>query len=119
MSRIFGIVLTLLFAGALQAQTPSDDTSRGSAPPGTRDGAGPADGAITGGSILPGESAGTPQVRGTSERAKERCEELTGTLREQCLLRERNAGSGASAQPDIDSARRSDPRIEPPPQNPR
>src|SRR5262249_58248885 len=46
------------------AQT-TGDPSRGNTPPGmSQDGSGPADGAIKGGSIRPGESAGQPNTGG-------------------------------------------------------
>ena len=82
----------------------------------------PQDGAIKGGSIVPGETAGQPDGRGTaspSARGVQRCNELTGTLREQCLEQERNAGSGSTRS--ADPAAVPTPRApgEPPPQNPR
>jgi hypothetical protein len=77
------------------------------------DGSRPADGAIKGGAILPGESAGMPD-----ERAKSRCSDLEGTLREQCLERERGASSGGTRLPDADIAKPPPPREAPPPQNP-
>jgi hypothetical protein len=46
-----------------------------------------------------------------SQRAASRCKELSGALREQCLLQEQGAGSGATSAPE--------PRTAPPPQNPR
>ena len=70
----------------------------------------PSDGAIQGGSIRPGETSGAPDSRPTpapSPRGAERCRELSGTLREQCLEQERGSSAGASAPG------------EPPPQNPR
>jgi hypothetical protein len=83
---------------------------RGLLPPGTsQDGSRPADGAIKGGAILPGETAGVP--------GKKKCEELTGTLREDCLKQEREAGTGST-----DSRVRETPPSPPvttPPQNPR
>lgn len=48
----------------------------------------PADGAIKGGSILPGEQGGVPDAR----KMRERCEEMSGTLREDCLKQQRDAG---------------------------
>lgn len=75
----------------------ADDFGGGSTPPGeSRSGAAPADGAITGGSLAPGETGGTPKhdptvdegrsaAAGGSAKARERCYELQGTLREQCL----------------------------------
>jgi hypothetical protein len=82
---------------------------RGSAPGGSR----PQDGALKGGSIVPGESAGVP------DNAASRCSDLTGTLREQCLARERDAaGTGATRLPELDAAKPPPPREAPPPQNP-
>jgi hypothetical protein len=74
-----------LFAGAAYAQ----DAERASTPPGTsQDGANPADGALKGGSILPGEQSGVPDA----QKMRERCEQLEGTLREDCLKQQRDAG---------------------------
>jgi len=75
-----------------------------------KEGAKPSDGAIRGGSVLPGETSGTPDGRATpapSPRGAERCNELSGTLRDQCLEQERKASAGATRAPG-----------EPPPQNP-
>ena len=115
------IALSLITAGNfLLAQTSGTES------PEVRDGSktAPADGAITGGSIrqgagrdtegaTPGMGAGTV----TSEDAVKRCNELSGSLREQCLLQERGAGTGGTA--DKPEERRADPREAPPPQNPR
>ena len=57
----------------------------------------PADGAIKGGSIP-----------APDKRAGERCKELSGTLREQCLEQEHKGAAGATRAPG-----------EPPPQEPR
>ena len=76
-----------------------------------KDGAKPSDGAIKGGSVLPGESSGTPDGRSApapAVRGVERCNELAGTLREQCLEQEHKASAGATRAPG-----------EPPPQDPR
>jgi len=74
-----------------------------------KDGAKPSDGAIKGGSVLPGETSGTPDARRTPpSRGPERCNELSGTLREQCLEQERKSTAGATRAPG-----------EPPPQEPR
>jgi hypothetical protein len=123
------VALTLLgFAGAAAAQT-GDDTPRAA------DGSRPSDGAITGGSvtggssgsgsIVPGESGGVPAV-GRSDNPAERikrCQELTGTLREQCLLQEQSSSTGGvripgtapgDAEPETPGL-----RSDPPPQNPR
>lgn len=107
------------FAGA---QT-GGDAGRGSTPPGvSRDGAGPSEGAIKGGAILPGESAGVPDgspgTAPSADRALSRCYELSGTLREQCLRDARNAGAGATRPSEAPPTVR-DPAHSPPPQNPR
>jgi len=97
------------FAATAVAQSPgTGDAPRGSTPPGTsQDGSRPADGAITGGAtsggILPGEHGGKPadadkdKGRATSgATAKEkiaRCEQLSGTLREECLRKQRDEAS--------------------------
>jgi hypothetical protein len=71
----------------------------------------PSDGAIKGGSVLPGETSGIPDERrlpAPTPSGVERCKELSGTLREQCLEQERKASAGATRAPG-----------EPPPQEPR
>lgn len=78
---------------------------RGSIPPGSsQDGSRPADGAIKGGSILPGESGGVPDASAgasaPSERAISRCMELKGTLRADCLRRVEDASAGGMRFPD-------------------
>jgi hypothetical protein len=92
------LALSFFAAGAL-AQT-SGDSTRGSTPPGmSQDGAAPAEGAIKGGSIRPGEAGGLPNTGGTapdSAERKERCEQLTGKLREDCLQREQSGAAGAT-----------------------
>ena len=87
----------------------STPIGRGAATDGSR----PADGAIKGGAILPGEAAGMPD-----ERAKSRCADLQGTLREQCLAQERRSSTGGTRLPDPDIARPPQTREAPPPQNP-
>ena len=77
----------LLFSGLAFAQDAKDkEVSK------------PADGAIKGGT-LPSKPA---------KRGIERCNDLSGTLREQCLDQERKASAGATRAPG-----------EPPPQEPR
>lgn len=114
-------VLTLAIALPALAQVPSGDGDRASTPPGTsRDGTAPSDGAIKGGSIAPGESGGVPagkSVTPSAERAMNRCNDLEGVLREQCLRQERGGGSGATSAPG--PATPPSPREAPPPQNPR
>ena len=104
--RIVFIVAAWALAGPVLPQA----GERGSLPPGTsQDGSRPADGAIKGGAILPGETAGVP--------GKQKCEQLTGSLREDCLKQEREAGTGST-----DSRVRETPPSPPvttPPQNPR
>ena len=73
----------------------------------------PSDGAIQGGAIVPGETGGMP-----TDRAASRCSDLTGTLREQCVARERDAGAGATRLPEVDAAKPPPAREAPPPQNP-
>lgn len=93
--------LSLMCAVAF-AQT-TGDPARGNTPPGTsQDGSRPADGAIKGGSILPGESGGLPNKDDPvgAEARLQRCNELTGTLREECLKKERSAAGGTSAPRD-------------------
>jgi len=114
--RLIAATAFLALASAASAQAPE---GRGNTPPGmSRDGSVPGDGALTGGSIAPGERGGMPSGRDTTagrEDALKRCLDLEGVLREQC---QRNAGSGGTTPPrspgsDIE------PRVAPPPQNPR
>ena len=124
------LALTLSgFAGIAAAQTTDDSPT-----PRAADGSRPSDGAITGGStggsatggsIVPGESGGVPAV-GRSDSAAERikrCNQLTGTLREQCLLQEQNSSTGGVSIPGTAPGgadlKAPPPRIDPPPQNPR
>src|SRR6267154_2486021 len=53
----------------------------------------PAVGAIKGGSIVPGENGGLPKTAPSTDPAErdKRCSELSGTLRDDCLLKEQNA----------------------------
>ena len=117
------ILATALVAFAATAAAQTGDTGRGSTPPGSsRDGAAPGDGAITGGSIAPGERSGVPDgASNTKDEAVKRCAELEGILREQCL---RDAGRGGSG-PTVPATKAPiggseiEPRVAPPPQNPR
>jgi hypothetical protein len=113
--KAFSVAVALLvFAGFSGAQEPG----RGSTPPGTsQDGSGAADGAIKGGSIQPGERSGMPD----QAPAVKRCQELAGSLREQCLKDAESASGGTTvpgALPKPDPNVR-DPSAAPPPQNPR
>ena len=91
-------ILAIAFTQPLFAQT----GERGSVPPGqSRDGAAPSDGALKGGSILPGETSGMPDTKADRAKAQIRCEELSGTLREDCLKQEREAAAGGSKAAEI------------------
>ena len=109
--RLIAATALVTLAAAASAQAP--DTGRGNTPPGmSRDGSAPGDGAITGGSIAPGERGGVPSGRDTNtdrEKAIKRCNDLEGLLREQCLRNADSAGGGSTSEP----------RDAPPPQNPR
>lgn len=96
-------------AGAL-AQPMSDD-GRGSTGPGAaQDGSRPNEGAITGGT--------TGGARRPPPKGVRRCMELTGSLREQCLLQEEGASTGGTL-PDPAGGKAVPPPVAPPPQNPR
>jgi hypothetical protein len=113
--KLCRLAATLLFSVAVPGLAQTTDNPA-STPLGRGAGTGdsrPADGAIKGGAILPGESAGMP-----SERAKSRCADLQGTLREQCLAQERGSSTGGTRLPDPDIARPPQTREAPPPQNP-
>jgi len=106
-------VLALAFCAAAAAQS----ESRGTVPPGTAaDGSRPSDGAIKGGSILPGERGGVPENAPSPERRIAKCNELSGVLRDDCLRREQEAGTGAT-RPMLDPKDKVP--GSPPPQNPR
>lgn len=104
--RLVFVVAAWTLAGPVLPQA----GERGSTPPGvSQDGSQPSDGAIKGGSILPGERSGVP--------GRQKCQELMGTLREDCLKQEREAGAG-STEPRIRETVPSAP-VTTPPQNPR
>jgi hypothetical protein len=93
------VAALLFFAGAAFAQGPTGADVK------------PSDGAIKGGSVLPGERSGVPENRPTpapTPGGVERCNELSGTLRDECLEKDRRAGVGATRAPG-----------DPPPQEPR
>ena len=96
--RLLILVLALSPALAL-AQT--GESTRGNTPPGmSQDGSGPLDGAVKGGSIAPGESGGMPNDSQTSATERvNRCNELSGKLRDDCLAKERSAAGGSSVPP--------------------
>jgi hypothetical protein len=52
------------------------------------------------------------------ERAKRRCEDLKGTLRQQCILEEQGASSGDTVAPETVPPDRHGAPSPPPPQNP-
>ena len=108
--KLFRIVLVIAFwalAGPVLPQT----GERASTPPGaSQDGSRPADGAIKGGSILPGERSGVP--------GKAKCTELSGSLREDCLKQEREAGVGGTTTEPSSRETPPSPPVTTPPQNP-
>ena len=91
------IFVLALFPALALAQ--AGDPTRGNTAPGmSQDGSRPMDGAVKGGSIVPGESAGVPNgdsQTSSAERLK-RCDELTGKLREDCIAKERSAVGGST-----------------------
>ena len=98
---LFLVTMSLVCAVAM-AQTggqSAGEPARGSTPPGmSHDGAKPSDGAIKGGtSIAPGETGGLPN-RTPSESAEhiKRCDELSGSLREECL-KDKSSATGGTA----------------------
>src|SRR3954462_11183206 len=106
------VLLGVAFPGL--AEPPPDTPSsaplgKGSAPGST----GPADGAIKGGSIVPGESSGVP-----TDRQISRCADLAGTFPEKCLTQEKGAASGGTTLRDADVVKPPTTREAPPPQNP-
>lgn len=120
MKAIYAFTLVCFFTANPLLAAPPDDEGRGSPAPGTaQDGSHPADGAIKGGSILPGESGGLPSdaSRAPAASVGSACADLTGTLREECLARQRDSARGASKAPEVINPR-ADPTA-PPPQNPR
>jgi hypothetical protein len=110
--RVLLTILAVAFAGATFGQS---GEQRGSIPPGqSKDGAAPSDGAIKGGTILPGETGGVPDGKSpnaSSERAA-RCLELQGTLRDECLAQENRAATGGTK--DSTDSREPDLREKPP-----
>ena len=115
--RIAAAIAALALAGGVFAQAPTADGSSRDSPDGSR----PGDGAIKGGSIVPGESGGLPQTAPSTDPAErdKRCSELSGTLRDDCLLKERSANTGANRAPDSGGAKTAPSPDAPPPQNPR
>ena len=107
MFRIVLIIAAWALAGPVLPQT----GERASTPPGaSQDGSRPAEGAIKGGSILPGERSGVP--------GKAKCEELSGSLREDCLKQEREAGVGGTSTEPGARETPPPPPVATPPQNP-
>ena len=106
------ILLGVAMPALAQSTTDNPSTTPLGKGPGS-DGTRPADGAIKGGSIVPGETSGVP-----TDRQVSRCADLTGTLREQCLAQEKGAASGGTTPPDADVVKPPTTREAPPPQNP-
>ena len=102
------LLAALLCLPGLAAAQGASDGQRGSTPPGlSQDGARPAEGALRGGTLAPGESGGTPDTAagksapgnaaaGSSSRQLARCYELEGSLREQCLADDASKRSSGS-----------------------
>jgi hypothetical protein len=107
MIRVLAILLFCCSAPAAFAQA----AEQRPIPPG---GSRPADGALKGGSI-DGDVSTSPTPRAEVQR----CRELLGKLREQCL-RDLGAAAGSSSPPPgaLPSPAKRDPVAEPPPQNP-
>ena len=111
--RRIAFVAFFSLCGFVSAQG-AGDTDRGSTPPGlSQDGARPAEGAIQGGSIAPGEKGGMPQkdvgkgaAGGASTSRVQRCYELEGSLREQCLADEALDKAAAPVAPKSSSSPR-------------
>lgn len=97
MRKLLPLVALSLFVSFAHAQ-------RANTPPGmSQDGARPADGAIQGGapggaSILPGEKGGLPNKE---EAKQQRCYELTGSLREECLKKEEPSAATGGTMPSM------------------
>ncbi|MBV9191349.1 MAG: hypothetical protein JO292_00435 [Betaproteobacteria bacterium] len=94
------ILVLALFPAFALAQT--GDSTRGNTPPGmSQDGSRPMDGAVKGGSIVPGETAGVPNddSQTSSTERRKRCDELSGKLRDDCIAKERSAAGGSSVPP--------------------
>ena len=108
--RLAATVVLLGLAVPGLAQTTDNPSStplgKGTAPDGTR----PSDGAIKGGSILPGERSGVP--------GNAKCAELSGSLREDCLKQEREAGVGGTTTESSSRETPPSPPVTTPPQNP-
>ena len=101
---LFLVTLSLICAVAFAQTkgTTAGEGARGNTPPGTsQDGSRPADGAIKGGSaIAPGETAGMPsRTPSESAEATKRCQELSGSLREQCLKDDKDSAAGGTSAP--------------------
>jgi hypothetical protein len=86
---------------ALASPAAGEEGKRGSIAQGTsQDGSSPSGGALKGGAILPGETGGMPRGEDARVKTEERCKELAGTLREDCLKQAREAApAGATGQP--------------------
>lgn len=84
--RLF-MLLSVAWIAMAGAQTPESTGVRGSIPPGTsRDDSRPSEGAIEGGSVG-GREPGAPVLKSGRALQKEtnRCKQLKGVLRDQCL----------------------------------
>jgi hypothetical protein len=118
MPRLLIFLLLVIWAETTIAQAKPSSGERGSIPPGTsRDESRPSEGAIQGGSVSAPDGV-APEVKSGSALQKEinRCKELKGVLREQCLGDLQDASTGG-ARPPAGIGR--NPTTGSPPQNPR
>jgi hypothetical protein len=95
-------IVTLLLNGAAFAQTPGMGETRPAPPPAVGD---------TTENTMPALPGASEKSRSESDPAINRCNDLTGAAREDCVRKEHAASAGATRRPEPPSA--------PPPQNPR
>jgi hypothetical protein len=96
--RSIVVAMTVLL-GTASAWAAEGDGRRASVPPGTSvDGAGPVDGALVGGSIQRSEKRATPVE-------VERCRDLEGTLKAQCLRDAKAREPSPAAESEASSRR--------------
>lgn len=116
----FITVIVVAWAATVSAQPapPLGGTGeRGSIPPGTsRDESQPSEGAITGGSVAGPEHGRAVESDPALQQEINRCKQLEGALREQCLRDLAGASAGGTRAPQPGLGR--DPATSPPPQNP-
>jgi hypothetical protein len=94
--------LALVLTGPAMAQTPGLGETRPAVPD-----------VIKSDSVKEREPVTEPRPQAESDRALSRCQQLSGSLREDCLRQERERSAGAGASRPVE------PATAPPPQNPR